>query len=701
MSQLLKFIAIVVLFGLTACGRPNPMGPTPDPTEAAITTIPQGADAVIQLGELQKTDGFTYGAEFRETVRVLNCDNPVGRSDTLTEAKAIDRNISWNVVGEVGGNIDVSAIVAGAGVEASIASGYALEVNEELSRGRELELPVNPNSSAEYEIVWKPILWSGFIPFSFQSGEGRIEYIYQQVAFGEVGAFRDRTAEDCLNPGFVATSTPGLVATESVTEPTVVQTPTLPSASPQPSPTTAIGGPPSGPIASDVPGSPLPLGTMATSVIDRNTKPQDVYAVELGAGGTLRVELQADHDVDVDIYMPGPPSLQSGTRVNLCSYDQNCANTYTAAVPGTYYLRVFARDVGTTYSITATGDSGSIPTVASDVPGTPLALGETAISVIDRNVKPQDVYSIELGAGQTLRVQLQADHDTTVDLFMPGPPTVSQGTRVNLCDYDQECINTYRTAVAGTYYLRILARDIGTTYSLSISGDNSTIAPIPNDVPGMSASLGSPLTSVIDRNTKPQDVYAVDLAGGQTLRVELNADREATVDVFMPGPVSLEQGIRVNLCDYDRECINTYTAAIAGTYYLRVYARDVGTTYNLIPTGNDETFPPVAEDIPGTLIESGIAATSVVDRNTKPQDVYSVAMVTGQALRVQLQSDRDVDVDVFLPGAVTIDQGTRVNLCAYDKECTNVYTVAAAGQYFVRVLARDVGTKYTLTVTIQ
>jgi len=166
-------------------------------TLGACQGEPPTPGSAVQFGQLQKVDGFTYGAEFRETIRVLNCDNPLGRSDTLTEAKMISRNVSWSIVGELGANADVSAVVAGAGVEASIANGYELAVDEELSRGRELELPVSPYASAEYDIVWKPIVWSGFLPFSLQAGEGRIEYLYQQVAFGEVAAYRDHTAEDC------------------------------------------------------------------------------------------------------------------------------------------------------------------------------------------------------------------------------------------------------------------------------------------------------------------------------------------------------------------------------------------------------------------------------------------------------------------------------------------------------------------------
>ena len=203
MARNIKVVVIVLATGLLTACAPQP---------------PENLE-VDSLGELHKTDGFKYGPEFRQTIQVWNCDNPAARSDVLTEAKRIERSVSWVLVGEGG----LGADVTGAGVEARIASGYELEVSERLDRGRELELPVNANSSAEYEIVWNPILWSGFIPF--QSGEGRIEYIYQQVAFGEVSAIRDRTAEDCLTTVPITTSTPEIGGTE----PTVTTTSPLPT----------------------------------------------------------------------------------------------------------------------------------------------------------------------------------------------------------------------------------------------------------------------------------------------------------------------------------------------------------------------------------------------------------------------------------------------------------------------------------------
>lgn len=214
MARFIKVVVIVLVIGLlTACAPPTPENQEMD-----------------SLGELQKTDGFEYGPEFRQTVRVWNCDNLTAHSDILTEAKRIERDVSWIIVGEEG----LGAYVTGAGVEARIAGGYELEVGEQLAHSRELELPVNANSSAEYEIVWRPILWSGFIPF--QSGNGRIEYIYQQVAFGEVTAIRDRTAEDCLTSTSAATATLGVLITEPLTEPLATQLPELIAASPSPIP---------------------------------------------------------------------------------------------------------------------------------------------------------------------------------------------------------------------------------------------------------------------------------------------------------------------------------------------------------------------------------------------------------------------------------------------------------------------------------
>lgn len=154
----------------------------------------------ITLGEIQKSKGgILYGLAYRETITVKNCNNPLPRNDSLTETKTVERTVSWNIAGEIGGDAEASVIAAGAKIEATIASGYELEVNDALQRSRTIDLPVDANSSVAYIVEWKPIIWSGILPFTFQDGQSRIEYQYEYLVFGEVVDFIDKTSEDCEN----------------------------------------------------------------------------------------------------------------------------------------------------------------------------------------------------------------------------------------------------------------------------------------------------------------------------------------------------------------------------------------------------------------------------------------------------------------------------------------------------------------------
>lgn len=189
-----SLILSCILVLLVAC---TPTAVEPSISMPAEDEIMSEVDQLIQWGEIQKEGDYQLGEPVEEVVTVYNCDNPMDRSDTLTEVRKIKRDVNWNVVGEVGGSVEASIIAAGAEIESKIASGYELEVGEEMSRGRELHLPVGAFRSADYIIVYQPAVWQGFLPFTFQSGEARIDYLYQQVAFGDVRGYVDQTERDC------------------------------------------------------------------------------------------------------------------------------------------------------------------------------------------------------------------------------------------------------------------------------------------------------------------------------------------------------------------------------------------------------------------------------------------------------------------------------------------------------------------------
>ncbi|MBX7252886.1 MAG: hypothetical protein K1X50_12970 [Candidatus Promineofilum sp.] len=188
-------ISLFLILFLVGCGG----------TPEATTEV---TEAELELGELQKDGEFTYGEPYVEWVTVLNCDNPLPRRDLLRESRGVEKRVEWAVEGEVGGFAGI-----GAGVEGKIATGYQLEVSEQIERSREIELPVQAFSSVEYPIRWQTLVWSGRLPFKLASAEGRISYLYTRHLFGEVvSGFRDRTLEDC---GPIPTATTGPVVEQA------------------------------------------------------------------------------------------------------------------------------------------------------------------------------------------------------------------------------------------------------------------------------------------------------------------------------------------------------------------------------------------------------------------------------------------------------------------------------------------------------
>jgi hypothetical protein len=113
---------------LAACGNvAPPPTPTPTPPPTPTPTPTPTPENPITLGELQKSkEGILYGLTYRETITVQNCNNPLPRSDNLTEARTVDRAVAWNIAGEVSGEVEASVIVAGAKIQAAITSGYEL-----------------------------------------------------------------------------------------------------------------------------------------------------------------------------------------------------------------------------------------------------------------------------------------------------------------------------------------------------------------------------------------------------------------------------------------------------------------------------------------------------------------------------------------------------------------------------------------------
>ena len=102
-----------------------------------------------------------------------------------------------------------------------------------------------------------------------------------------------------------------------------------------------------GQVASDTPGTPLQLCQAVTSVIDKRTRPIDVYFIQLQAGQSVKFRIQCNEFCSLSLWNPNTPNVRStavGANVFTVRSHNNREDSkaYTAAVDGTYPVSIRA-----------------------------------------------------------------------------------------------------------------------------------------------------------------------------------------------------------------------------------------------------------------------------------------------------------------------------------------------------------------------
>ena len=121
----------------------------------------------------------------------------------------------------------------------------------------------------------------------------------------------------------------------------------------------------------------------------------------------------------------------------------------------------------------------------------------------------------------------------------------------------------------------------------ALTGSLHLAGKVPSDIPGVLVAPGTTISSVVDQQTKPRDVYAVQLAAGQTLQLNLGVKAGLfayRIEIANPDAVSFATGVwhGQTLCDYyNASCQAAFSPAVAGTYYVAVVALDSTVAYTL------------------------------------------------------------------------------------------------------------------------
>lgn len=111
-----------------------------------------------------------------------------------------------------------------------------------------------------------------------------------------------------------------------------------------------------------------------------------------------------------------------------------------------------------------------------DIPGTPF-FGESVTNQLNDKSDANDVYSLELNAGDNVNISLTGDNGTDFDLLLYPPDAKTIYTSGNLLAYSENLDTstetiTYKVTTSGTYYVNVYAYKGSGSYTLTVKTDN-------------------------------------------------------------------------------------------------------------------------------------------------------------------------------------------------------------------------------------
>lgn len=112
----------------------------------------------------------------------------------------------------------------------------------------------------------------------------------------------------------------------------------------------------------------------------------------------------------------------------------------------------------------------------------------------------------------------------------------------------------------------------------------------------------------------------------------------------------------------------------------------------------------IADDVPGTPIGLNTTVRAGVDDRLKPRDVWRVLLKAQQPYKIELQSSVQdgVSMGLMQPGTSGVPDSvetTDLNVCSHATRCTQAFTPAVAGEYYIVVYGTLPSVSYALTVS--
>ncbi|QGQ94096.1 hypothetical protein EHS13_03840 [Paenibacillus psychroresistens] len=179
-----------------------------------------------------------------------------------------------------------------------------------------------------------------------------------------------------------------------------------------------------------------------------------------------------------------------------------------------------------------------------EIPGTPF-FGDSISNRLNEKTDQNDVYAVDLHAGENVSFSMTADNGTDFDLYLYAPSTSSINSREGIIAFSEnektstESIN-YKVTESGTYYLDLYAYKGSGAYTLTVKTDNHN--GIYEDT-SSSVVFNGPWTQAIDAAYSGQSAKQIDHAGtiemafvGSYINwIGSKNDKQGIADVYIDG----------------------------------------------------------------------------------------------------------------------------------------------------------------------
>ena len=189
----------------------------------------------------------------------------------------------------------------------------------------------------------------------------------------------------------------------------------------------------------------------------------------------------------------------------------------------------------------------------------------------------------KLTAGQTVYITIKSNKSFHLHYANPGFSTFEASNGITLATYQSGNVRqSFVATTSGIYFIMLETNNYGIRYEISIQPEGTTVTQVLDDVPGTPLEPGITISSTLDKETKPRDVYSVQLTAGQTVYITIKSNKSFHLHYANPGFSTFDASNGITLATYQSGDVRqSFVAATSGIYFIMLKANNYGIKYEI------------------------------------------------------------------------------------------------------------------------